>query len=102
MLLDRRFRGRRDPRAATETRSRELGLRLITVNAQAYLALLDVFHGRAAERAPDGASLVRQATTRRGWGSELQALAGYLSLGLVHLARNQLEPGGAPPRSTAA
>ena len=74
----------------TEPHSRELGLELVGLNAQAHLALLDVFHGRLRS-AHRSASAAQLTTDRRGWGSELQALAGYLTLGLVHLARNQLD-----------
>ena len=76
--------------SAAETQARELGLELAGLNAQSHLALLDLFHGqlRSAHRR---ATTTLQALDRRGWGSEYQALTGYLTLGLTHLARNQLD-----------
>ena len=71
-----------------ETHAREMGMELAERNAQAHLALLDALHGRLSS-AHRRATTTLQALDRRGWGSELQALPGYLALGLTHLARNQ-------------
>jgi LuxR family maltose regulon positive regulatory protein len=71
-----------------ETHAREMGMELAERNAQTHLALLDALHGRLS-RAHRRATTTLQALDRRGWGSELQALPGYLALGLTHLARNQ-------------
>ena len=71
-----------------ETHAREMGMELAERNAQAHLALLDALHGRLSS-AHRRATTTLQALDRRGWGSELQALPGYLALGLTYLARNQ-------------
>jgi len=61
--------------------SLEVGLPLTHLNAIGHLALLDALHGRC--RAADGrAGLAMQISERRGWGSEPQALAAFLTRGV--------------------
>jgi LuxR family maltose regulon positive regulatory protein len=66
----------------------ELGLLLPHLNALGHLALLDALHGRfrTAQRRTTEAM---QIIDRRGWVSEPQALATFLALGLLALARNR-------------
>ncbi len=73
-----------------KTRSRELGLGLTEMSAQAHLALLDVIHGRLPE-AYRRSSVERGVADRRGWASEPQALALHAALALIHLEWDQLD-----------
>ncbi len=66
----------------------EIGLLLPQLNATGHLALFDVLHGRC-RRAARRSAEVLQIAERNGWTSEPQALAEYLSSGLVELARNR-------------
>lgn len=84
------FTAARTTLSAAEFESRELGLELTELNAQLHLALLDVFHGRLLT-AHREANTAQHRLDRRGWGSQLGAVAGYLTLGLTHLARNELD-----------
>lgn len=66
----------------------QLGLLLPQLNAISHLALLDAFRGRltaASSRAAEALAII----DRRGWGSEVQALATYVAQGVVDLARQQ-------------
>ena len=78
---------------AAQAQSRELGMGLAELNARAHLALLDLLHGRLRS-ARQLASDAQQSLDRHGWGSEMQALPGYLTLGLIHLAQNQPDLAG--------
>ncbi len=66
----------------------ELGLLLPQLNAVGHLALVDVLHGRCRRAARRSAEAL-QIAERHGWTSEPQALAAYLSAGLVELTRNR-------------
>ena len=70
--------------------ARALGIALAGFSAEVYLALLDVLHGRL-RRGYRRACDAQRSLDRRGWGSEVQASAGYVSLALTHLARHQLD-----------
>ena len=75
---------------AALAQARTLGITLAGFSAEVYLALLDVLHGRL-RRGYRRASDAQRSLDRRGWGSEVQASAGYVSLALTHLARHQLD-----------
>ena len=66
----------------------ELGLPLVNLNAIGHRAVVEALQGRcrqADRRAAEGVSIIE----RRGWVSEPQALATFLALGLVELARHR-------------
>ena len=73
-----------------QTRSRELGLGLTEMSAQAHLALLDVIHGHLPD-AYRRSSAAGALAERRGWTSEPQTLALHAALALIHLEWGQLE-----------
>ena len=70
--------------AATEALDR--GMLLSHLNATSHLALVDVMRGQF-RAAGDRARQCLTVIDLRGWGSEPQALAVFLSLGLIELAR---------------
>ena len=76
--------------AAAAAQAAEFGMALTAVNANAYLAVLDVIRGRLNE-AHRRATAVRQVVDRRGWAAEPQALGMYVALGMTLLARNRLD-----------
>ena len=73
--------------SATEPETLELGLPLVHLNALGHRALLEALQGRN-RRAQRRADQAVEIIERRGWASEPQALATFLTLGLVALARH--------------
>jgi LuxR family maltose regulon positive regulatory protein len=74
--------------AATVPATQELELPLTQLNAIGHRAVIEALQGRcrqAHRRALEGIDIV----DRRGWASEPQALASFLALGLVELARHR-------------
>ncbi|MEP6559693.1 MAG: LuxR C-terminal-related transcriptional regulator [Nakamurella sp.] len=74
--------------ALAEPDALELGLLFVNLNALGHLAVLDALQGRlrqAARRARQGVEII----DKRGWAAEPQALASFLTYGLVGLARGE-------------
>ena len=73
---------------ATAPAAAELELPLTQLNAIGHRAVVEALQGRSRQAYRRGAEGV-DIVDRRGWASEPQALASYLALGLVELARHR-------------
>lgn len=73
---------------AAAAEAAQLKLPLPQLNAIGHLSLLDALHGQC-RRASRRSTLALQIADRRGWNSEPQALAAFLSAGLVELSRHR-------------
>ena len=82
-------RAERTLRAASDGAA-ELGMSLPQLSVEAHLSVLDLIHGRI-DQADRRATSARNGADRKGWGSEPQAFLLYFTLGMTHLARNELD-----------
>ena len=92
-LWNDRFDEAEEHLAAAELDTVELQLQMVHLNATGHRAVLEAMRGRNRQ-ADRRARQALRIIDRRGWSSELQALATYLSLALVALSRHQLDAAG--------
>ena len=82
-------------------RCQENGLALTELSAQAYLAILDVIHGRLHE-ARRRADAAQDLAVQRGWTGQPQALALFAALAMTQLEQGQLDTAAATVDSAGA
>jgi LuxR family maltose regulon positive regulatory protein len=79
--------------AAAEQDAQDLALEMVHLNVLGHRAVVDALRGRCRQ-ADRRAREAGQMIERRGWSAEPQALAAFLALAMVQLARGQWEVAG--------
>jgi LuxR family transcriptional regulator, maltose regulon positive regulatory protein len=82
-------RAERSLRAASDG-AVELSMPLAQLSAESHLSVIDLIHG-AIGQAQHRATSARSGADRKGWGYEPEAFLLYFTLGMTHVARNELD-----------